>query len=198
MVMQMEARGQEAREGAEERRTAAEYLAGADSRGSELIDGKLYGMGAPDLMHAQMVLLIGEQLRACVKEDSRRGLVLPVPVGVGFREDAYTLLLPDITVTVEPGGYTAYGLMTSPDLIVEVLTEETAEKDRYIKLARYMRGGVREYWIVDPRSSTVMVYERGAAVIPMTYTFDDAVPVGIWNREACVDFRAVREAFSMQ
>ena len=38
----------------------------------------------------------------------------------------------------------------------------------------------------------------GAAVIPMTYTFDDAVPVGIWNREACVDFRAVREAFSMQ
>ena len=100
MVMQMEARGQEAREGAEERRTAAEYLAGADSRGSELIDGKLYGMGAPDLMHAQMVLLIGEQLRACVKEDSRRGLVLPVPVGVGFREDAYTLLLPDNSVLV--------------------------------------------------------------------------------------------------
>lgn len=45
----------------------------------------------------------------------------------------------------------------APDLIVEVLSPSTAKLDRFIKFQKYLRSGVRGYWIVDPDMQTVEV-----------------------------------------
>jgi Uma2 family endonuclease len=37
------------------------------------------------------------------------------------------------------------------DLVVEVVTEESADRDRVEKVAEYAACGVPEYWLVDPR-----------------------------------------------
>jgi Uma2 family endonuclease len=37
----------------------------------------------------------------------------------------------------------------APDLLVEVLSPPTADKDRGLELETYPRHGVGEYWIVD-------------------------------------------------
>ena len=50
----------------------------------------------------------------------------------------------------------------APDLVVEILSPSTAERDRELKLTLYARYGVREYWIVDPDDETVEVMELGA------------------------------------
>jgi Uma2 family endonuclease len=50
----------------------------------------------------------------------------------------------------------------APDLVVEILSPSTAERDRELKLTLYARYGVREYWIVDPEDETVEVMELGA------------------------------------
>ena len=43
-------------------------------------------------------------------------------------------------------------LRVAPDLVAEVLSTRTASQDRGEKKAIYERNGVREYWLVDPRS----------------------------------------------
>jgi Uma2 family endonuclease len=48
----------------------------------------------------------------------------------------------------------------APALVVEVLSPGTRRRDEGIKLRLYERVGVREYWLVDPAVSTVVVYRR--------------------------------------
>jgi Uma2 family endonuclease len=38
-----------------------------------------------------------------------------------------------------------------PDLIVEIVSTDSVQRDRYEKFVEYRDAGVREYWIVDPR-----------------------------------------------
>lgn len=37
------------------------------------------------------------------------------------------------------------------DLVVEIISKDSVYRDREIKFFEYQEGGVREYWIVDPR-----------------------------------------------
>ena len=46
----------------------------------------------------------------------------------------------------------------APDLVVEILSPGTEERDRGYKKALYGRYGVRELWILDPGAETVEVY----------------------------------------
>ena len=43
----------------------------------------------------------------------------------------------------------------APDLVVEILSPSTADRDRELKLSLYTRFGVKEYWIVDPDNDVV-------------------------------------------
>jgi Uma2 family endonuclease len=39
-----------------------------------------------------------------------------------------------------------------PDLIIEIVSKDSVKRDRDDKLKEYQAAGVREYWIIDPRS----------------------------------------------
>lgn len=45
----------------------------------------------------------------------------------------------------------------APDLVIEILSESTAGRDRTYKRTLYARHGVSEYWLVDPDAQTVEV-----------------------------------------
>lgn len=45
----------------------------------------------------------------------------------------------------------------APDLLVEVLSPSTPDRDREIKRRIYAKYGVREYWIVDPEGQSIEV-----------------------------------------
>lgn len=46
----------------------------------------------------------------------------------------------------------------APDLVVEILSKGTAIYDRGIKKDIYEKYGVREYWLIDPKSKAVEIY----------------------------------------
>ncbi len=63
------------------------------------------------------------------------------------------------------------------DLVVEVLSKKTKERDRGIKFVNYARGGIAEYWIVDAKKEIVERYlnEDFAYVIEAIYTVNDLI-----------------------
>ncbi len=48
----------------------------------------------------------------------------------------------------------------APDLVVEILSDSTAEKDLGQKAERYRKCGVKEYWLLDPRNRTMQVWNN--------------------------------------
>jgi Uma2 family endonuclease len=46
----------------------------------------------------------------------------------------------------------------APDLVLEILSPSTRERDLGEKLALYARFGIPEYWVVDPKARSITVY----------------------------------------
>lgn len=59
----------------------------------------------------------------------------------------------------------------APDLVAEVLSPSTSQRDKITKMDQYERFGVKEYWIVDPIHTTVdqFILERGKFQLYKTY-----------------------------
>jgi Uma2 family endonuclease len=59
---------------------------------------------------------------------------------------------PDLQVILKtnPGQLTETAMVGPADLCIEVVSEESVERDYGKKFVEYEKGGVREYWIVDP------------------------------------------------
>jgi Uma2 family endonuclease len=68
----------------------------------------------------------------------------------------------------------------APDMVVEVLSPSNSENDLTLKYQKYEFAGVREYWIIDPETSTVKacVLKNGKYTIT-EYGGDDVAPIAV-------------------
>lgn len=64
-----------------------------------------------------------------------------------------------IFVATEHGSILQDWIRGVPDLLVEVVSPDSAERDRIVKRHLYERNGVREYWLVEPAERAVEVLE---------------------------------------
>ena len=60
----------------------------------------------------------------------------------------------------------------APDLVIEILSPSTADRDKELKLRLYARYGVTEYWIVDPDRKSVQVMELGTEGYSTIHTYN--------------------------
>ena len=65
--------------------------------------------------------------------------------------------------------------------MIEVASPGTKRIDYGIKLFKYRSSGVREYWIVNPLTQTVNVYDLEGEELSDQYTFDDDIPGCIYD-----------------
>ena len=177
--------------------TMEDYYNWPEDERIELIDGVIYYMSSPRIIHQAIVGEIDFALKSFVKRNKGKCQIFGAGIDVRLDRDDRTIVIPDITVVCRKDDFTEQYLNGAPDLAVEVLSPSTKKKDMTIKLNKYAAAGVREYWIVDPKKETVVVYkfnhedEEDAEVA--FYTFENQVPVGIFNNECIVDFKEIKE-----
>ena len=127
-----------------------------DGNRYEVIAGELHVTPSPRPLHQIVVTELAVRLRAF---SSRHGLgqVLVGPIDVLFAEGDY--LAPDLVFVRRErvGIISDRGLEAAPDLVVEVLSDSTAARDRGIKRERYAHYGVSGYWVVDPDRQRIEV-----------------------------------------
>ena len=127
-----------------------------DGRLCELLEGELFLAPPPSIAHQRasrnVELRLAEHLRA-----TGAGEVLYAPVGVRLSDD--TVLEPDLVVVLREHAdrVGTQAIEGPPDLVVEVLSPGTAQRDLGRKRELYERHGVPEYWIVDPEARTIEV-----------------------------------------
>ncbi|MCZ6793598.1 MAG: Uma2 family endonuclease [Planctomycetota bacterium] len=125
-----------------------------DGQRHEIIDGDHCVTPSPSSYHQSILSRLHYQLFDQI-ENTGRGRVLPAPMDVLLSK--VDIVQPDILVVLEPRtiDITPKNVQCAPDLIVEILSEATADRDRRLKKSLYEKSGVAEYWIVDPESRAV-------------------------------------------
>ena len=173
--------------------TIEDYYMIPDEFRVELIDGVIHEKNTPTTVHQ---FLVGEIYRVIANYiRGGKGGCLPYfsPISVELSGEKDTMVQPDLMILCKDRrDRLKRGLIYgAPDLIVEVLSPSTKQYDRIEKLRKYETSGVREYWLVDPESKTVVVYDFSAEVYPAIYGFKDKIPVGIYDGDLVIDFAEI-------
>ena len=136
-----------------------DYWSLPDGQRAELIDGQLYAMAPPDFIHQKLLSELQYTILNYVK--SKKGIceVIPAPFAVNLNADDRTWVEPDISVICDKNKIDNRSCCGAPDWIIEIVSPTTQKMDYGIKLFKYRTAGVREYWIVNPMTHTVNVYD---------------------------------------
>lgn len=103
------------------------------------------------------------------------------PFAVFLNADDKTYVEPDISVICNPSKLDDRGCNGAPDWIIEVASPGTKRIDYGIKLFKYRSAGVREYWIVNPLTKIVNVFDLEKEELSDQYRFDDDIQVCIYD-----------------
>lgn len=173
--------------------TIDDYMALPDDERVELIDGMFYYMEAPTTIHQ----LIGSEIHMVLRDFIRKnhGDCIPfsAPTDVQLDCDDRTIVQPDVFVVCNRDKLNYKRVYGAPDLVVEVLSPSTSKKDGTLKLSKYCNAGVREYWLIDPKKKRIVVYDLENDAFPTVYTFEDEVPVAVFEGKCKVDFKEIYE-----
>ncbi|MEV6549690.1 Uma2 family endonuclease [Streptomyces sp. NPDC051597] len=126
-------------------------------RHTELIDGTLVFMLSPQRWwHGEIVTDLTLALRAQAPAGFRVGREMTI------RLDARNRPGPDLIVTTAP--YDPDCTWFAPEdvqLVIEVVSPESAHRDRTVKLRKYAEAGIRHYWCIEDEDTVpaVHVYE---------------------------------------
>ena len=127
----------------------------SETKRYELIEGELIMVPSPFTYHQRISRKLEFLLEDFV-EKNKLGEIFYAPCDVHLGDN---VVQPDILFVSKEHFYVIAReeIKGAPDLVIEILSPATAERDRTIKRTLYARYGVREYWIVDPEKKTVEV-----------------------------------------
>ncbi|MBI4548878.1 MAG: Uma2 family endonuclease, partial [Ignavibacteriae bacterium] len=131
---------------------------GESNQRIELFDGECIMTAMPTIQHQLIATKLAMVLSRYI-EKKQAGIVLGAPVDVVLSD--VIVFQPDVCYLSHERSSINDGkkFNASPDLVVEILSEGTEERDRTFKFREYARGGAKEYWLVSPEKKEIEVYQ---------------------------------------
>jgi Uma2 family endonuclease len=163
----------------------ADFLKWPEEERWELIDGIAYNMSpAPSRAHQEIVRELVVHIGTYLKGKPCRLFSAPFDVRLDDselrnEEQIRTVVQPDIVIVCNEKKLDDRGCKGAPDLVIEVISRESASRDMKQKLSLYEKYGVKEYWIISPFEQIIWVYTYdqniGLYGRPAIYSEDDVI-----------------------
>jgi Uma2 family endonuclease len=132
----------------------------AEGERYELIDGAAYAMAGPNDQHQAISMELARQIANFLHGKPCKVRPAPYDVRLFYKEDESdtTVVQPDISVICGEEKRGPEGCRGTPDLVIEILSPSNTSEESVRKFNLYLKAGVKEYWIVAPKSKTVQAY----------------------------------------
>jgi len=118
----------------------------------ELIDGNVLMSPRPNYKHQEIMSRLNLEL--CIYLKGKPCKVF-TEVELEFNKD---VLIPDILVICGLKNTDFQRYKDAPEIIIEILSQNSRYTDTFTKLYKYELLGVKEYWIADPQNETITIY----------------------------------------
>ena len=143
--------------------TYADYLTWQFSDRVELLWGYIRQMAAPNQRHQQLASDLHGNIWTYLRGRPCRVYLAPFDVRLPRKhkltnEDIITVIQPDLCIICDLSKIDKAGCLGAPDWIIEILSKGNTKKEMKEKFDAYEESGVREYWIVQPAYSNILVY----------------------------------------
>ncbi len=126
----------------------------------EYINGEIILLSSPSTFHQEISGNLHVILRSFLKGKPCKVFFAPFDVHffkVDFKDP--DVMQPDLLIACDLENINEKDrYMGTPTLVVEIISENTRSRDMADKLNTYMLSGVRDFWIVDPKKKTVLIY----------------------------------------
>lgn len=169
--------------------TLEHYEALPENVRAEVFDGQIYYMASPSQIHQTILTELLVSIRNYLRKKGGECQVFPAPFDVKLSDGPLTIVQPDLMVVCDKNKIDGNRCNGAPDFIIEIVSPSNPS-DAYIrKLYYYKNTGVREYWIVDPRTEKVIAYYLEQPDFLMeSYIFQDIIKVNIYE-DLYINFR---------
>ena len=123
-------------------KTEEDYYALPDDVRAELIDGKIYYMSSPRVIHQTILRELLVQISTYIKSKNGACRVMPdLDTKLDTAND--TIVRPDISVICDPDKLTERRCEGAPDWVIEIVSPGNPRHDYLTKLDLYSRTPVR-------------------------------------------------------
>ena len=141
--------------------TYADYRSAPDDKRYELLDGDLVVVPAPREIHQRVLMNLSIPAMGQSIKLTGSGHIYAAPFDVVLSDT--DVVQPDLLFVSNERAHiiTDENVQGAPDLVVEILSPSTAERDKTFKRSLYAKHGVKEYWLVDTDAETVTVLAVG-------------------------------------
>ena len=162
--------------------TYQDYLLLSEDKRYEIIEGELLMVPAPIPYHQDvsknLFLLLDNYV-----EDRNLGKVYYAPIDVVLSNE--NIVQPDILFISKQrlSIITEKNIQGAPDLVVEILSPGTAEKDKILKRKLYAKFGVKEFWLVDGKKKEIEVLSLQEEDLKRwkVYTGEETLCSSLWQ-----------------
>jgi len=140
--------------------TYADYLTWKGPERYQLINGEVYQMASPTVIHQAILMELSTQFNNWLKGKPCKVFAAPLDVRLFPKKDKSdkTVVQPDLLVVCDKDKIAKNSINGAPDLIIEIVSPSNTHSELFLKFQYYLKAGVREYWVIDPEMKKVQVH----------------------------------------